>query len=610
MYPSDQDLDREQSPRSSRGSKPKKMPSDIFRDATAVYDYVDERNAVIYQVARDREKNFAQRRPNVGRDPSEPEWIYETKSVRRVLYRLPEVKAAIAFKHPIYLVEGEKDADNLAKLGLTATTAAMGAAARWLPDYTEQLKGSCEVIVVPDNDEPGLKRARAVRKPLRASSIKSKTLRLPGLPEGGDVSDWIDTGGTREQLLQLSKSPPELDGWVSARKLIESPIKDVDWILTGYLSRPSTAMLSGDSGVWKSWTALDLSIARAAGLGFLGHFSVGPPGRVMYITADEDAAEVRRKISYLCAGARLTEEQLRALDQNLKLWIGDLDFSNDEQFAKLEEDVANFQPELVIVDHIRVCFEGEESSSMFAREVKRRARALIAAHPCCVLWHHHWRKQAKEREMNTARQRVRGTGGLVAICDHHLSIERSKDGVATFIVDKNRKGREPAPFDFVPNIRESDGTAILEYRGEAAKKAAESAKSQREKVRAVMLEAGPAGIDEVDLVKRVGASRGTVIGHRKTLGALKVEGSKPVRYRLASDLSKLSESGHPDNATLFNENDLGGRASIASESDQDNRCPMSELSALKGRPTKTDIRPVSGRADKPLTLPHPSGATP
>jgi len=605
MYPSDEDLAREQSPRSFGGTKkPKKPAADIFRDATAVYDYLDERGALLYQVARDAQKNFAQRRPNVGRDPKEPEWLYETKSVRRVLYRLPELAVAIAHGHRIFLCEGEKDADNLAKMGLTATTAAMGAKAPWLPGYTEQLSGCSEVVALPDNDDPGEEYARAARKSLRAKGVRSRTLRLPNLPKGGDVSDWIAAGGTRERLIELSDAPRTLDGWVSARQLIETPMPDVDWILPGYISRPSTAMLSGDSGVWKSWMSLDLAIAKAVGLLFLNKFSVGPASRVMYITADEDAGEVRRKISYLCAAAGLSEDQLQALDRNFKLWIGDLDFSSDDDFGRLEEDIADFQPDLVIVDHIRVCFDGDESSSIFARAVKRRASALIAAHSCCVLWHHHWRKPAKEKEMNTARQRARGTGGLVAICDHHLSIERSKDGIATLIVDKNRKGREPEPFQFVPNIRESDGTARLEYLGAVPDgKASGKGKGYLDKVRAVMRDAGLAGIEEKDLIAKVGACRGTVLAHRTTLGAVKVEGSSPLRYRLPSELSKLSESGTSDNATLFDGNDLGGHPPHESKSDHEHRCPTSKLSALKGGPTRLDDGQVSERLDEQHGIP-------
>jgi hypothetical protein len=178
MYPSDEDLDREQSSRSSRGARPKKQPSDIFRDARAVYDYIDERGVLLYQVGRDAEKHFAQRRPNIGRDPREPEWLYETTGVRRVLFNLPELKVAIAQGHRVYVVEGEKDAKNVDELGLIATTAAMGAKAPWLPEYTEQLSGCAEVVVIPDNDKPGREHAEAVASALVGTVASLRVLAL------------------------------------------------------------------------------------------------------------------------------------------------------------------------------------------------------------------------------------------------------------------------------------------------------------------------------------------------------------------------------------------------------------------------------------------------
>ena len=50
------------------------------------------------------------------------------KGVRRVLYRLPELLARP--DEPVYVVEGEKDADRLASMGLLATTNS-GGAGKW-----------------------------------------------------------------------------------------------------------------------------------------------------------------------------------------------------------------------------------------------------------------------------------------------------------------------------------------------------------------------------------------------------------------------------------------------------------------------------------------------
>ena len=103
------------------------------------------------------------------------------------MYRLPELLASVSI---VWLVEGEKDADSLASLGLTATTAAMGAG-NWRTEYAESLRGR-HVIIIPDNDEPGHKHGKAVSKALDGIAASVIILELPfGLPPKGDVSGLV-----------------------------------------------------------------------------------------------------------------------------------------------------------------------------------------------------------------------------------------------------------------------------------------------------------------------------------------------------------------------------------------------------------------------------------
>ena len=54
--------------------------------------------------------------------------------MERVLYRLPDVAAAVRQGRVVFVVEGEKDADALARLGLAATTN-VGGAGKWRAEY-------------------------------------------------------------------------------------------------------------------------------------------------------------------------------------------------------------------------------------------------------------------------------------------------------------------------------------------------------------------------------------------------------------------------------------------------------------------------------------------
>jgi putative DNA primase/helicase len=131
-------------PRPTAADAPTTEPSKIV----AEYAYTDEKGAPLFQVVRYEPKKFRQRKR-----ADNGEWVWRLGDVRRVVYRLPEIIAAVAAGKTVYVVEGEKDADALAKLGLAATTCP-GGAQKWRPEYGGFLCGA-DVVVIGDNDEPG-----------------------------------------------------------------------------------------------------------------------------------------------------------------------------------------------------------------------------------------------------------------------------------------------------------------------------------------------------------------------------------------------------------------------------------------------------------------------
>jgi len=153
-------------------------------EIAARYSYTDEDGRLLFQVVRKIPKKFVQRRPD-----GNGGWIWNTKGVRRVLYRLPAVIAAVDEGRTVHLVEGEKDAGNLADLGLTATTNP-GGAGKWTEDYTNALRGA-RIVILPDNDTAGRKHAQNVARALDGVAAEVRVVELPDLPEGGDVSDWL-----------------------------------------------------------------------------------------------------------------------------------------------------------------------------------------------------------------------------------------------------------------------------------------------------------------------------------------------------------------------------------------------------------------------------------
>ena len=107
------------------------------REIVSTYDYTDENGKLLFQTVRYEPKDFRQRRPD-----GNGGWIWNLKGVPRVLYRLPEVLKA----QVVCVAEGEKDCDNLCKLGFTATTNPIGAG-KWRVEYGDVLRGKDALIL-------------------------------------------------------------------------------------------------------------------------------------------------------------------------------------------------------------------------------------------------------------------------------------------------------------------------------------------------------------------------------------------------------------------------------------------------------------------------------
>lgn len=180
----------------------------------ATFYYTDGAGVEVYRVERiefqkadgsfvlksdgKREKSFRQSKP----DPDHAgAWICKPgcmDGVERVPYRLPEVIEAVGEGHLVYIVEGEGKAEALHAIGIVATTNS-GGAGKWDVSFNEHLRGA-DVVLLPDNDEPGQKHVADIAASLDGVAGRIRILALPGLPEKGDIIDWIKAGGTREQF--------------------------------------------------------------------------------------------------------------------------------------------------------------------------------------------------------------------------------------------------------------------------------------------------------------------------------------------------------------------------------------------------------------------------
>ena len=188
---------------------------------TERWPYEDATGAAIFRVVRldgPQGKTFLQQHPEGGgsccddpEDPCKPVreapgWRWgHGRDVPHALYRLPELLEASP-DDLLFVVEGERCADALRALGLTATTSD-GGAGKWRGEHTFSLEGR-RVVLLPDNDRPGLDHMEGLADALHGIAAEVRPVILPGLPFKGDVVDWLAAGGTKEALLTLAELAP------------------------------------------------------------------------------------------------------------------------------------------------------------------------------------------------------------------------------------------------------------------------------------------------------------------------------------------------------------------------------------------------------------------
>ena len=274
------------------------------------YDYTDEEGELLFQVVRYEPKAFRQRRPD---EAEVGKYIPNLKGVRRVLYRLSEL---IKGGDPVFILEGEKDVDNLREWGLTATCNPMGAE-KWRSqqkEYNHHLEGR-DIIIIPDNDEEGERHLLQVATSLQGIARNINVLRLP---DAKDFTEWREKdkkNNTEERFLILAgEAPewkekgllPEKDPSViasGAKEEEEQPKYDLTktilpageflkletpekkTILSPWLKEKQIILISGWRGVGKTWLGLSLLDSITRNQSF-GSWKIETPVNCLYLDAE------------------------------------------------------------------------------------------------------------------------------------------------------------------------------------------------------------------------------------------------------------------------------------------------------------------------------------
>jgi putative DNA primase/helicase len=353
-------------------------------EVVSVYRYDDASGRLLYEVLRKVPKGFACRRPDGAGG-----WVWNLAGVERVLYRLPEVMAAIAAQQLVFVVEGEKDCDALAELGLVGTTNP-GGAGKWRAAYAETLRGA-RAVVIPDQDEAGRAHAAAVLRSLAGTATEVRLLELGELPPKGDLSDWIAAqlaagrrrGDLGQELLRLAaeaapwRGPARAGpGAVRSRRMADVTVETVAFLWPPYLPLRKLTLLEGDPGQGKSWLTAAIAASGSRGDGLPGMGAFAPFGS-LFFTVEDGLGDTLRP-------------RLEALGADLALIFGHeeaVQLDTPEGLAEIEREIEARRPGLVVVDPV-MAFVGAGTDIYRANEVRSVLRPLAKmaqAHGCSIL---------------------------------------------------------------------------------------------------------------------------------------------------------------------------------------------------------------------------------
>ena len=358
-------------------------------------------------------------------------WVKGRKGINPGLYRshrnLPDI---------FYLVEGEKDVENLGKIGLPAASLPDGAQSKWLDAYNAAFQGK-QVIILPDNDEPGHKYAQMCASHIHGNAAAVWVLDLKNIwseiPEKGDVSDLLlhfDADTAAQRLVDLARetkpweptqAPPDEATKkpslmvTSAQDLQAANLPPTVFMIAGILPE-GTSIISAASKIGKSWMVLDMGLSIAAGVPFMGK-DVQQCG-VLYLALEDSLSRLQDRMNKILSGGRAPRQFYFATEApNLDNGLLDALDAHLKQFPETK---------LVIIDTLQKirgrALPRESSYEQDYREMGT-VKSYMDKKGVSVLFVHHNRKMKDEDDPFNM---ISGTNGIMGAADTIWAIIKGK----------------------------------------------------------------------------------------------------------------------------------------------------------------------------------------
>ena len=414
-------------------------PRQPRRDVAATYQYTGmdgQPTRTVHRIERPDGKTFRQQ---------------VTDKAAPALYRLPELVAAVAAGHTVYVVEGEKDVHAVESVGGVATCSAMGAG-KWRPEYAEHFQGA-RVVIVADKDTPGRKHAAQVAGTLFDVAY---SVRVAEAVEGKDAADHIAAGHTLDDLATIplerlmpptpprpaqrgdeERTPTRTVRLTPASKIRPLPVR---WVWDNRIPTGAITLIPGREGIGKSLTLVWITARMTRGE--LPGEHQGTPRAVLY-AATEDSWERTIVPRLIAAGADLD------LVYRVDVVVAD----DGVDALSLPRDCRALRAEVERLDGALVCIDPLMSSigagidTHHDRELRTALEPLVRVADrtgCAIAGLAHFNKSASTDPLTL----VSGSRAFTAVVRAAIGVARDEDaddGSCVLTQVKNNLGRLDLP---------------------------------------------------------------------------------------------------------------------------------------------------------------------
>lgn len=386
------------------------------------YLYTDAEGHPLFRVMRRPGKQFRQHHWDGG------QWVSGVpEEIERVPYNLKDVVRATSVGEPLFLVEGEKDAETLIGQGKVGTCTPHGAGSWGRAEYAKWFKGAASVTIIPDYDTPGLGYAMDAYDSIAAEDIPVRVFLPP--EEGLDYTDVVESGRTKE-LREVTRADLEMEragiktrqegGIISHAELMTMKFPEQNWAVKDIVAPGVTLLFSVPKGR-KSFLCLDLAISVSTGRPMFGKYLVRQ-GSVLYLALEDSALRLRSRSEKILSGATPGSLYLYPMDSGA--W-GPLDEGGADRLIDWAKAVKD--PRLIIVDVFEKVRGKRKGDSVYGTDYEaiRPLGEVAAETGCAVVVVHHTSK--RDFNPDDPMSSASGSNGLRGSVDNLIFLRKKGD---------------------------------------------------------------------------------------------------------------------------------------------------------------------------------------